>query len=124
MRPTEVYLDFEKALSDAFTNVFPSAIVARDLFHFIQANVKKAGKLGYGSSVGDLVKDLNALWGKPSKGEFDAYLLEFINKWNSRMPSYCGYFRSTWLELHPLKDWAKHGRRPGVRSGNTAFAII
>jgi len=61
MRPTEIYLDFQKALSDSFTNVFPSATVARDLFHFIQANVKKMGKLGYGSSVSDLVKDLNML---------------------------------------------------------------
>jgi len=82
------------------------------------------GKLGYGSSVGDLVKDLNALWEKLNKGEFDTYLLEFLNKWNARMPSYCSYFRSTWLELHPPKDWTKHERRSSARSGNTTFAII
>jgi hypothetical protein len=116
MRPTEVYLDFEKALSDAFTNVFLLATVTRDLFHFIQANVKKMGKLEYGSRVTQLVEDLNVLWEKPGKGEFDAYLLEFLDKWNA-IPSYCGYFRSTWLELHPPKDWAKHGRRPDARSG-------
>jgi hypothetical protein len=116
MRPTKVYMDFEKALSDSFTNVFPLATIARDRFHFIQANVRKMSKLGYGPSVSDLVKDLNVLWEKPSKEDFDTYLLEFLDKWNT-ISSYCGYFRSTWLELHPSKDWAKYRRRPGARSG-------
>jgi hypothetical protein len=34
MHPNAAYLDFEDALSDGFTKVFPSATIMRDFFHF------------------------------------------------------------------------------------------
>jgi hypothetical protein len=80
MQPTEIYLNFEKALSNVFTNIFSSTTVTCDLFHFIQANVRKIDKLGYGSKVIDLVKDLNMLWEKPDKKEFNAYLVGFLDR--------------------------------------------
>jgi hypothetical protein len=78
MRPKYCLLDFEKALAEGFRKAVPDALVLHDFFHFIQANVKKVGQLGMKSDVSDIVADLNTLWYKPTKEEFDVCLTEFI----------------------------------------------
>jgi hypothetical protein len=53
-----VYLDFEEALADGFTKVFPNTSVMRDFFHFMQANVKKVLQLGMKPYMSDVVAGL------------------------------------------------------------------
>jgi hypothetical protein len=48
MDPKHLLLDFEQVLSDGFTDIFPDVIIARDRFHFVQANVKCLNELGGG----------------------------------------------------------------------------
>jgi hypothetical protein len=71
MSPKAVLLDFEEALSEVFVKVFPNASVHRDMFHFVQANVKQAGQLGLKSIIKEIVVDVNVLWYAPTKKDFD-----------------------------------------------------
>jgi transposase-like protein len=118
IEPQGVYLDFEEALADGFTKVFPNASVRRDLFHFVQANVKKVGQLGMKSDSHEIVVALNLLWHKATKAEFDAYLNEFLDEWDRRAPQYTSYFRSTWLNRYTPAEWASYARPSNARSGN------
>jgi hypothetical protein len=81
MRPKYCLLYFEKALGEAFHKAVPDFLILYDLFHFIQANVKKIGQLGMKLDASDVVADFNALWYKPTKKQFDMHLEEFICHW-------------------------------------------
>jgi hypothetical protein len=110
-------LDFEEALADGFCKTFPDVTILNDFFHFIQANVKRASQLGLKSVVKDIVTDLNTLWYKPTKQEFDVYLNAFLNKWDKEAPHYSTYFRSTWLDRYSPIKWASYARPSDAPSG-------
>jgi hypothetical protein len=96
MDPKYLLLDFEQALSNGFQDVFSNVIIARDRFHFVQANVKCLNELGLQSLATEVSQDLGVLWEKPSKEEFDTHLITFLNKWDRRASQYSeGYFRPT-----------------------------
>jgi hypothetical protein len=114
-------LDFEEALADGFTKVFPNASVMRDFFHFMQANVKKVLQLGMKSCMHDVVTGLRCLWHKPTKSNFDTYLNEFIDEWERKAPQYLSYFRSTWLNRYMPAEWASYARASNARSGTAFF---
>jgi transposase-like protein len=124
MFPQQVHLDFEEALSAGFLKVFPEATLMKDFFHFIQANVRKAGQLGLKSVAKEISDGLNVLWAKPTKEEFDSHLDEFLGKWDKRAPQYSGYFRSTWIQNHPPKDWASYARPSDARSGRHFVSFL
>ncbi len=117
MSPKGVFLDFEEALSKGFTNVFPTAAVYRDFFHFVQANVKQIAVLGFKSKAKELVPDLNKLWYAPTKSEFNIEVQQFLDKWDETVPTYTAYFRINWLNRYPTEEWASYGRPGDVRSG-------
>jgi hypothetical protein len=121
LRPKYCLLDFEEALAEGFHKAVPDVLVLHDFFHFIQANVKKAGQLGMKLNVSNIVTDLNTLWYKPTKEEFDVCLAEFIRQWDIRAPQYTAYFRSTWLDLHPPRKWAAYARPSDSPSGSEMF---
>lgn len=77
--PKYLLLDFEQALSDGFQDVFPNVIIARDRFHFVQANVKRLNKLGLQNLVTEVSQDLSVLWEKPCKEEFDPSSLSWTS---------------------------------------------
>jgi hypothetical protein len=82
MLPKGFHLDFEPALNNAIANVFPGAAIMNDFFHLVQANVKKARWLRIErNEIRELVHDLNKLWYKATKGEFDVCLQEFLSNW-------------------------------------------
>jgi hypothetical protein len=105
MLPKAVHLDFEKALNKGFANTFPTTTILNDFFHFIQVNVKKVQWLRINhSEIHNIVVDLNTLWYKVTKAEFDTYLKKFTSNWDKKEPQYIIYFRSTWLNLYlPMK---------------------
>jgi hypothetical protein len=118
MDPKYLLLDFEQPLSDDFQNVFPDVIIARDHFHFIQANIKHLGKLGLQNLVTEVSQDLDVLWEKSSKEEFDGHLITFLNKWDKRASQYSeGYFRPNWLSQYPSHEWVSYGRSKDTPSG-------
>jgi hypothetical protein len=96
----------------------------RDFFHFIQANVRKAGQLGLKSCAHNIVVGLNVLWYKTTKKEFDVNLNDFLDEWDRRASQYSAYFRSTWLERYQLKEWASYTRPNNVRSGIKFFFLF
>lgn len=118
MSPKEIHLDFEEALANGFSVVFPSAAILRDFFHFIQANVKKLLQLGLKSNIKSVVADLNTLWYKPTKREFDANLDSFLDKWDKETMGYTPYFRSTWVTRFTPREWASCVRSIASRSGS------
>jgi hypothetical protein len=119
MDPKYLLLDFEQALSDAFVDIFPNTIIARDRFHFVQANVKRLIELGLQSLIDEVSKDLEVLWEQPTKAEFDACVTTFLNKWDVRSRAYSeGYFRPTWLNRYPPHEWAGYGRSEDTPEGN------
>lgn len=119
MSPKEIHLDFEEALANGFSAVFPSAAILRDFFHFIQANVKKLNQLRLPrTEISAVVADLNALWYKPTKREFDANLVAFLDKWDEATQGYTPYFRSTWLTRFTPREWASCARSSDSRSGS------
>jgi hypothetical protein len=61
MDPKYLLLDFEQALSDGFKDIFPNVIIARDCFHFVQANVKRLNELGLQNLVTEVSQDLGVL---------------------------------------------------------------
>jgi hypothetical protein len=93
MSPEAMLCDFEEALSQGFTNVFPWAVVYNDFFHFMQANVRRLGQMGLQSEVEDARVGLQSLWYAPTKQEFDAALVVFLEEWDGRAPTYTSYFR-------------------------------
>jgi hypothetical protein len=117
MSPKAVLLDFEEALSDAFVKVFPNASVQRDMFLFVQANVKQAGQLGLKFVVKEIVIDINVLWYAPIKKDFDREVVQFLDKWDKREPSYATYFRNNWLNRFLPETWALFGRPSNALSG-------
>jgi hypothetical protein len=118
MDPKYLLLDFEQALSDGFQDVFPNVIITRDHFHFVQANVKCLNELSLQNLVTEVSLDLSMLWEKPSKEDFDTYLLTFLYKWDRRASQYSeGYFRPTWLNQYPPHEWASYGRSKDTLSG-------
>jgi hypothetical protein len=117
MRPEEIHLDFEESLSQGFSGVFPSTTVMKDFFHFVQANVKKAQKLNMKPLLRDLARDLNTLWYQPTKLDFDAYLNQFLDKWDKQSMYYTSYFRSNWLNRFSPREWASCARPDNSRSG-------
>jgi hypothetical protein len=97
--------------------VFPNASVQRDMFHFVQANVKQAGQLGLKANVKEIVVDVNVLWYAPTKQDFDREVVQFLDKWDKREPSYSTYFRTNWLNRFPPETWASFGRPSDALSG-------
>jgi hypothetical protein len=87
MSPKGVLLDFEQALSQGFTRVFPKAAVYRDFFHFVQANVRRMAELGFKPRVKELVSDLNKLWYATTKQHFNEEVELFLAKWDEIAPS-------------------------------------
>jgi hypothetical protein len=61
LRPKYCLLDFKETLAEGFYKAVPDTLALQDLFHFIQANVKKTGQLGMKSDVSNIVTDLNTL---------------------------------------------------------------
>jgi hypothetical protein len=110
-------VDFEKALNDAIHITFPDVVILNDFFHFIQANVKRVTQLGLKSVVKDIVVDLNTLWYKSTKREFDVYCNQFLDKWDKEAAQYSSYFRSTWLERYSPVRWASYARPSDAPSG-------
>lgn len=103
MKPKFCLLDFEEALAKTLCKTIPDVLIFHDFFHFIQANVKKAGQLGMKLDVSNIIFDLNVLWYKSTKKEFDVCLTEFICWWDIKAPQYTVYFCLTWLDLHSPK---------------------
>jgi hypothetical protein len=117
MSPKAVLLDFEEALSEGFIKVFLNAAIQRDMFHFVQANVKQAGQLGLKTNVKEIVVDVNILWYASTKQEFDREVAQFLDKCDKREPSYSTYFRTNWLNRFPPETWASFGRPSDALSG-------
>jgi hypothetical protein len=80
--------------------------------------------LGLKASAHDLVCELNVLWAKPTKAEFDSCLGKFLTEWDKKKPQYSGYFRATWLEHHEPKDWASYARPSDARSGMITVSFV
>jgi hypothetical protein len=76
-------------------------------------------RLGLGSDWSTVSKDLTLLWDMPTKKEFDSCLNNFLDKCASERPKYGEYFRDTWLDRYPPRDWAAYARPGDVPSGNT-----
>jgi hypothetical protein len=115
--PKEIHVDFERALANGLTHVFPTATVLKDFFHFIQANVKRIGQDGLKSQAHNLVVDLNELWEQPTEAEFHGYLKVFLDKWQNIQPNYAKYFSSTWIKQFNPSEWASCARPSNSRSG-------
>jgi hypothetical protein len=89
MNPKYLLLNFEQVMSNGFKDVFPNVIIVRDRFHFVQANIKYLNELGLQHLVTEVSKNLNVLWTKPIKEDFDKYLNDdFLQKWNRRVRQY------------------------------------
>lgn len=121
MAPLRVILDFEEALGQAFTKVFPTATITRDYFHFAQANVKRMGHFGLKPETKGVVSDLRLLWYSPDKATFDLRLNDSLEKWRSNIPQYASYFESTWLDRFPPEQWASYARSADAPSGMWFF---
>jgi hypothetical protein len=117
MSPLRAYMDFEEALAEALQKVFPNATICRDFFHFIQANIKQAGKLGLKSLAKEIRTDCNILWYAPTKKEFDSRVQEFLQKWDNCEPTYSEYFRKNWLGRFKIEQWASFGRPSDALAG-------
>jgi hypothetical protein len=87
MAPKRVVLDFEEALSQVFVDVFLTATVTRDFFHFVQANVKRVGQLGLKAEAKAVVSDLNLLWYANDKHVFDSRLHELWKSGSAPCPN-------------------------------------
>jgi hypothetical protein len=124
MDPKYLLLDFEQALSDGFKDIFPNVIIARDRFYFTQANVKRLNELGLQNVVSEVSQDLSVLWERPSKEDFNAHLITFLNKWDRRASQYSeGYFCPTWLSQYPPHKWASYGRSKDTPSGKVTLFL-
>jgi hypothetical protein len=120
MHPKEIHVDFEEALKQGCMGVFPGTPVFHDFFHFVQANVKKLGQLGMSRYGSKIAAELNTLWYKPNKEDFDKYLCEFLGKWDRAeviARTYTNYFRATWISRFSPEGWASCGRPSNSRSG-------
>jgi hypothetical protein len=117
MTPKGVLLDFEEALSQGFTRVFPKAAVYRDFFHYVQANVKRIAELGFKGKASELVADLNKVWYSPTKQQFNETIEWFLHKWDEMVPTYTAYFRNNWLNRYRPEEWASFGRPSDAPSG-------
>lgn len=94
-------LDFEKAFSNVFTNMFPTTTIVHDYFHFVQANIKKVGVLGLKAKTKRVEGDLCLHWYLLTKATFDTRLHELLDKWCCNILQYASYVESTWLEHFP-----------------------
>lgn len=118
MDPTGCLLDFEEAMGSAWLQVFPKCAIMRDFFHLQQANTKKMAISGLADLKSEIVQDIRMMWYADTKPEFDAHLVEFLNKWDEKAPTYSDYFRRVWLGQHPPNTWASYARPKTAPSGN------
>lgn len=107
MNPIKVSSDFENALRNATRSCFPNATYCGDLFHFLQANIKRMKNLGGNEFVKELVSDLKILQDSPTAVEFQAHQAIFIKNWTYKFAPYAHYFTETWTKLHPPACWAR-----------------
>jgi hypothetical protein len=110
LNPKFILCDYEVALREAPTRVWPSVLVFGDSFHFIQCNVKWM-KSQRSDLVKDLVINLRILWASPSYEQFVENVNAFTEKWASTNPSYVAYFRKTWMVAYKPVSWAYCGRK-------------
>jgi hypothetical protein len=59
MAPKAALMDFKEALVQGFEHIFPEASVLGDFFHFVQANVRRIGELGFKNLVSEVVVGVN-----------------------------------------------------------------
>ena len=124
MSPLGALLDFEEALSQGFEHVFPEAAVLNDFFHFVQANVKKIGQLGFKSHAHSVVVGVNKLWYARTKANFDKETVEFLAEWDNTVPAYASYFRKNWLKRFKPERWASFGRAGDAPSGTLCCSYL
>lgn len=113
MNPRGALMDFEIALSNGVTSVFPSCSIWRDFFHFQQANVKQLKKLGITTpGIKEISRQTSEIWKADQENSFIKLTESFIDNNEETMPEYINYFVSTWLERFPPRTWAKYGNVP------------
>ncbi len=59
--PKYCLLDFEEALADGFRSAFPGTVIAKDLFHLKQANLRRLKLLGLKEHWSWVSSDLTVL---------------------------------------------------------------
>jgi hypothetical protein len=117
MDPTGALLDFEEAMANAWTEVFPNCSIMRDFFHLQQANTRKMAKLGLADLRKEIILDIQVMWYADTKVAFDQQLEDFLAKWNEKAPQYSDYFRRVWIGQHPPNTWASYARDRDAPSG-------
>lgn len=110
--PTVVFGDFDIALENAVTAVWPTTLVCGDYFHFLQANWRWYKRASTGEDAGRrlLLPMLQILYHSPTTTIFQRNLHAFGRYWLYSNAYYARYFTSTWLRTQPPVKWAKFGR--------------
>jgi hypothetical protein len=112
-------MDFEKAESNAFTNVFPHRWVWKDLFHLKQAVQKKATSVGMPEDEkAKFLEDVSSLAEADTKDAFQELLDEFKMKWETKSPAMYQYFVNQWIKSETPQSWAAFGRPQEAPSGD------
>jgi hypothetical protein len=117
MEPLCVHMDFERALGNAWSKVFPNAPVFRDHFHFNHALVHFCQAHGLKDYAQEFSQDGNVLWYASSKADFDMSLRVFMEKWSAKQPRLATYFRDVYLNSYPPEEWASFGRPSNALPG-------
>jgi hypothetical protein len=110
-------MDFEEALANAWSVVFPKCLILRDFFHLQQANTRQLQRLGLSDNKADAVNDIRALWYSDTKVDFDSHLNVFLIKWDQSAPQYAEYFRRVWMGQYSPHEWASFARPHDAPSG-------
>jgi hypothetical protein len=122
MRPEFFCMDFEQALAKAALLKWPEASIWRDLFHLLQANLKKARSLGLSDKdIALIQKDLLALAECLTSILFQEKLDECLMAWTKISAEYVEYFQRVYLVDHAPETWAAFGRPVHAPSGTGAM---
>lgn len=108
--PKIVYCDFSKAIHKATRDIIKGVHIHGDRFHFMQSNTKHtkriAGSELYPQHRKALVTSLRTLYLARTQHELNEALDIFLDYWNTFLPQYTEYFKSTWCESYPPTMWS------------------
>src|SRR5690554_5912444 len=95
--------DFEEAIRNACTKVFPRGLYYGDSFHFFKDNRKWMLKNQGYQHLDELIPQLRILWASDSMPTFRINKGIFVKHWINTYSLFANYFTKVWLSRFPTE---------------------